>query len=102
MGQCLCYLDHSYMLDLTTPTESTVEKLIEGQEKSTVLDLSKKGLKKVPKPEDAQHVKELILDENALQKIDNIDCFLMIEKVRKVMVKLVVNFVLICSFDLHF
>lgn len=75
------------MLELNTPTEPTVEKLIEGQEKCTVLDLSKKGLKKVPKPEDAQHVKELILDENALQKIDNIDYFLAIEKVRKVILK---------------
>lgn len=70
------------MLELETPTEPTVEKLIEGQEKSTVLDLSKKGLKKVPKPEDAEHIKELILDENLLQKIDNIDSFLHIEKVK--------------------
>lgn len=70
--------DHSYMLDLTTPTE---EKLTEEQTMSTILDLSKKGLKKLPKPEDGQHVKELILDENLLQKIDNIDSFLKIEKV---------------------
>lgn len=66
------------MLELTTPTE---KKVIEAQKMSTVLNLSKKGLKKLPKPDDAQHVKELILDENSLQKIDNIDSFLKIEKV---------------------
>lgn len=70
------------MLELNTPTEPNVEKLVEGQEKSTVLDLSAKGLKKVPKPEDAVHIKELILDDNLLQKIDNIESFLHIEKVR--------------------
>lgn len=68
------------MLELNTPTE---EKLNEAQTMSTILDLSKKGLKKVPKPDDAQHVKELILDENLLQKIDNIDSFLKIEKVNE-------------------
>lgn len=69
------------MLELNTPTEPSVEKLVDDQKSSTVLDLSKKGLKKVPKPEDAEHVKELILDENLLQKIDNVDSFLKIEKV---------------------
>lgn len=69
------------MLELNTPTEPTVEQLVDGQEKSSILDLSKKGLKRVPKPDDAQHVKELILDENLLQKIDNVDSFLHIEKV---------------------
>lgn len=66
------------MLELDTPTE---EKLTEKQLASASLDLSGKGLKKVPKPEDAQRVKELMLDDNALQKIDNIDSFLRIEKV---------------------
>lgn len=66
------------MLELNTPTE---EKLTEKQLASASLDLSGKGLKKVPKPEDAQRVKELMLDDNALQKIDNIDSFLRIEKV---------------------
>lgn len=66
------------MLELNTATEPAMEKLTV----STVLDLSKKGLKKVPKRDDAQHVKELILDENTLQKIDNVDTFLKIEKVR--------------------
>lgn len=47
----------------------------------TVLDLSKQCLKKVPKQDDAQNVKVLILDENELQKIDNIDSYLRIEKV---------------------
>lgn len=70
------------MLELNTPTEPSVEKLVDEQKSSTVLDLSQKGLKKVPKTDDAHHVKELILDENALQKIDNIDSFLKIEKVR--------------------
>lgn len=69
-------------MELNTPTEPTIENLTEGQEKSTVLDLSKKGLRKVPKPEDAQHIRELILDENLLQKIDNIESFLKVEKVR--------------------
>lgn len=72
------------MLELNTPTEPSLEKLVEVQKSTTVLDLSKKGLKKVPKPEDAQHVKELILDENLLQKIDNVDSFSKIEKVNKV------------------
>lgn len=71
------------MLELNTPTEPTIENLTEGQEKSTVLDLSKKGLRKVPKPDDAQHIRELILDENLLQKIDNIESFLKVEKVMK-------------------
>lgn len=70
------------MLELNTPTEPMIENLTEGQEKSTVLDLSKKGLRKVPKPEDAQHIRELMLDENLLQKIDNIESFLKVEKVR--------------------
>lgn len=70
------------MLELNTPTEPSVEKLVDEQKSLSVLDLSKKGLKKVPKCDDAHHVKELILDENALQKIDNIDSFLKIEKVR--------------------
>lgn len=65
------------MLELNTPSE---EKLTE-KLTSASLDLSGKGLKKVPKPEDAQSVKELKLDDNALQKIDNIDSFLRIEKV---------------------
>lgn len=47
----------------------------------TTLDLSKKGLKKVPKQDDAQNIKILILDDNDLQKIDNIDSYLRIEKV---------------------
>lgn len=70
------------MLELNTPTEPTLETLTEGQEKSTVLDLSKKGLRKVPKPDDAQHIRELMLDENLLQKIDNIESFLTVEKVK--------------------
>ncbi|XP_058124380.1 uncharacterized protein LOC131280976 [Anopheles ziemanni] len=44
------------------------------------LDLAKKCLKKVPKMEDAQQYKVLILDNNELQKIDNIDSYLNIEK----------------------
>lgn len=45
-----------------------------------MLDLSKKGLKKIPKTEDSQSIRHLILDENELQKIDNIDSYLRIEK----------------------
>ncbi|XP_070509404.1 centrosomal protein of 97 kDa isoform X3 [Chironomus tepperi] len=46
----------------------------------SVLDLTKKGLKKIPKTEDSQSIKCLILDENELQKVDNIDSYLRIEK----------------------
>lgn len=70
--------DHSYILELNTPTE---EKLSSSETASPILDLSKKGLKKVPKPNDGQNVRVLILDENDLQKIDNIDSYLRIEKV---------------------
>lgn len=45
------------------------------------MDLSRKQLKKVPKQEDAQNVRVLKLDENELQKIDNIDSYLKIEVV---------------------
>lgn len=47
-----------------------------------VLDLSNKSLKKIPKTDDAQSIKVLLLDDNDLQKIDNIDSYLKIEKVR--------------------
>lgn len=56
-----------------------LNKMDSGQQ--TTLDLSKKGLKKVPKQDDAQNIKILILDDNDLQKIDNIDSYLRIEKV---------------------
>ncbi|XP_037926869.1 centrosomal protein of 97 kDa isoform X3 [Hermetia illucens] len=46
----------------------------------SVLDLSKKCLKKVPKQDDAQQYRVLILDDNELQKIDNIDSYSKIEK----------------------
>lgn len=52
------------------------------EENKSVLDLSKNCLKKVPKQEDAQTIKTLILDDNELQKIDNIDSFHRIEKVK--------------------
>jgi Leucine-rich repeat (LRR) protein len=45
------------------------------------LDLSRENLKKIPKIEDAQSIRNLILDENELQKIDSIDAYLKIEKV---------------------
>lgn len=56
-----------------------------GEEDSekVVLDLSRRQLKKVPKQEEAQNVRVLLLDENELQKIDNIDSYLKIEKVSK-------------------
>lgn len=49
-----------------------------------VLDLSSKGLKKIPKVEepDPKFVKVLILDDNELQKLENIDSYLRIEKVK--------------------
>lgn len=57
------------------------EEQVQPQEQVVTLDLSKKSLKKVPKQEDAQCVRVLILDDNELQKIDNIDSYLKIEKV---------------------
>lgn len=59
---------------------STAE--IDADSQKLVLDLSKKCLKKIPKTDDAQQYKVLILDDNELQKIDNIDSYLKIEKVR--------------------
>lgn len=53
-------------------------------ENNDVLDVSKKGLKKIPKIERSKDIKVLVLDENELQKIDNIDTYLGIEKVRKI------------------
>lgn len=70
--------DHSYILELNTPSD---EKFGASETPSPILDLTKKGLKKVPKPNDGQNVRVLILDENDLQKIDNIDSYLRIEKV---------------------
>lgn len=50
-----------------------------------VLDLSNQGLKKIPKSEDdPKLVRVLILDENELQKLENIDSYLRIEKVRTI------------------
>lgn len=51
------------------------------EESEDVLDLSKKGLKKIPKVEGSKKVKVLLLEENELQKIENIDNYLAIEKV---------------------
>ncbi|XP_055595956.1 uncharacterized protein LOC129746357 isoform X2 [Uranotaenia lowii] len=53
---------------------------IEIDSQKAILDLSKKCLKKIPKTDDAQQYKILILDDNELQKIDNIDSYLKIEK----------------------
>lgn len=66
---------------MNTPTEDNVQVGDSGGDAS-VLDLSKRNLKKVPKPDDGRNVRVLVLDENELQKIDNIDSFLRIEKVR--------------------
>lgn len=72
------YLDQSIYED-----SGSEQKLgSEHSEHGTILDLSKKGFKKVPKHDGAQNYKVLILDENELQKIDNIDSYLKIEKVR--------------------
>lgn len=68
------------MLNLNTPVD---EKVGADPSDPTALNLSRKSLKKVPKPEDALNLRTLILDENDLQKVDNIDSFLKIEKVRK-------------------
>lgn len=49
-----------------------------------MLDLSKQQLQKIPKqPADvALHVRILLLDENELQKIDNVDSYTRLEHVR--------------------
>lgn len=79
-NESLSRADHSYVLNLNTPVE---EKVVPGASDQAVLNLSKKNLKKVPKPEDAQNLRALVLDENELQKVDNIDSFLRIERVRE-------------------
>lgn len=95
-------VDHSYVLELNTPIE---EKLVTSDMDSPILDLSKKGLKKVPKPTDGQKIRVLILDENELQKIDNIDSFLHIEKVnhrrRRRLNEFLLNFDLSFQLSLH-
>lgn len=66
----------------------------------SVLDLSKKHLQKIPKQDDAQHIRVLILDENELQKIDNVDSFLRIEQVNvtpKPLYKILI-YIIICTF----
>lgn len=62
--------------------KADVEELQQQQQiQNAILDLSKKCLNKVPKSNDAQAIKTLILDDNELQKIDNIDSYIKIEKV---------------------
>lgn len=50
---------------------------------STLLDYSNKNLKKVPKFDevDKQSITVLLLDSNELQKLENIDSFVRVEKV---------------------
>lgn len=48
----------------------------------TVVDLSKQSLKKIPKNENVKDIRQLILDDNELQKFDNIDSYAKVEKVR--------------------
>lgn len=75
----------------------------ESSEKQT-LNLSKQQLKKVPKQDDAQNIRKLILDENELQKIDNIDSYLKIETVSRqwlwFSLLLLTPFCAVCSFQL--
>lgn len=47
----------------------------------TVVDLSKQSLKKIPKNENVKDIRQLILDDNELQKFDNIDSYAKVEKV---------------------
>lgn len=81
-GQSICF--HLMNLDQSTSEDSGSEQKVDKtqSEHNAILDLSKKGFKKVPRQDGAQNVKVLILDENELQKIDNIDSYLKIEKVR--------------------
>lgn len=71
-------------LDQSISEDSGSERRVDKtqSDQNAILDLSKKGFKKVPRQDGAQNVKVLILDENELQKIDNIDSYLKIEKVR--------------------
>lgn len=52
-----------------------------GDANKTIVDLTKQGLKKVQKNEDNSDVRQLILDENEIQKIENIESYPKIEKV---------------------
>uniref|UniRef100_A0A1A9WXV8 Centrosomal protein of 97 kDa n=1 Tax=Glossina brevipalpis TaxID=37001 RepID=A0A1A9WXV8_9MUSC len=65
----------------TTEAYYILNSLGEEECEKLTLNLARKQLKKVPKQEEAQNVRVLILDENELQKIDNIDSYLKIEKV---------------------
>lgn len=48
-----------------------------------MVDLSKQSLKKIPKNELEDEVQQLILDGNELQKLDNIDSYCGLEKVKR-------------------
>ncbi|XP_049878647.1 centrosomal protein of 97 kDa [Pectinophora gossypiella] len=51
------------------------------EQKSETLDLSRRGLKKIEKapPEDAKSIINLVLDQNELQRLDNIDTYNRVE-----------------------
>lgn len=52
-----------------------------GDTNKNVLDLSIQELKKIPKNEENPDTRQLILDENEVQKLDNIDGYPKLEKV---------------------
>lgn len=46
--------------------------------------MSKKELKKIPKNDDKLDARQLLLDENEIQKVENIDSYPKVEKVRNI------------------
>lgn len=59
-----------------------IEETSEMTSDRTVVDFSKQSLKKIPKNENVKDIRQLILDDNELQKFDNIDSYARVEKVR--------------------
>lgn len=57
--------------------------MLTGESINDTLDLSRRGLKKIEKaPEDTKLIINLILDQNELQRLDNIDTYSRVESVR--------------------
>lgn len=78
----ICYLNFCKLVNILNLKKKKKYCFSGDADNRVVLDLSKQSLKKVPKQDDAQMIRVLILDDNDLQKIDNIDSYLRIEKVQ--------------------
>lgn len=63
---------------------------ITGEANNETLDLSRRGLKKIEKApaEESKSVINLVLDQNELQRLDNIDSYSRLENVRLIFSKL--------------